>query len=212
MKLIDRTGERYGRLVVLERADDYVSPQGKHIVRWLCRCDCGKEAVISANDLRNGHAQSCGCLQAESRAKRRFKHGASVEGSESHHLYTTWSSMKQRCANANDKRYGGRGILVCPEWEDFEAFSQWALSHGYKHSLTIDRVDNDGDYAPDNCRFVDRATQNNNKSNNRFVECNGQRFTIAQWSRLSGTPQSTIINRLNAGRDPQTAIFAKSCR
>lgn len=126
-KLIDLTGQRFGRLVVVERADN--SADGR--ARWLCKCDCGKEIVTYGSWLRNGDTKSCGCLKLDMFIKRSTKHGG-----RNSKLYRTWSSMLQRCNNPNDKdysEYGGRGIKICKEWEtDFSAFQKWALANGYK--------------------------------------------------------------------------------
>lgn len=157
----DLTGKRFGRLVVIRRESEIGQK-----VRWLCRCDCGSEKVISAYELTSGNTKSCGCLQSESRHFNARKHGG--RGTR---LYNVWKAMRQRCNDPNHSsypHYGGRGIRVCAEWSDYQTFSEWAFANGYdpdapRGKCTIDRIDVNGDYEPSNCRWVDAATQNANR-------------------------------------------------
>lgn len=189
MSLIDLTGQRFGRLVVVKRVDH----EKKGQARWLCRCDCGKEKVVQSYDLRSGNTQSCGCQRQEN-----FTH--IVHGHSRKRVYAIWKGMKSRCFNENRKcykDYGGRGITVCDEWkDDFEVFYDWAMANGYSDDLTIDRKDSDGNYDPSNCRWADTLTQANNKGRNVFLEYNGETHTIAEWSRITGINAATIYNRV----------------
>lgn len=157
MKAIDLTGQRFGRLTVLERAEN----KGAYVC-WKCRCDCGIEKIIAGYCLKSGKTQSCGCLQIERTAEAHTTHGK-------YHtrLHGIWTDMKARCNNPNRKAYkdyGGRGITVCEEWHNsFETFYEWAMANGYSDDLTIDRIDNDKGYSPDNCRWATMADQNKNK-------------------------------------------------
>lgn len=193
-KLIDLTGQRFGRLVVVKRTDN--SADGK--ARWLCKCDCGQSKAVLGEYLKKGRTNSCGCIKSESSSKRFKKHGG-----RNSKLYRIWSNMKDRCNNPNCKAfsdYGGRGITVCKEWlADFSAFQKWAFANGYKEGLTIDRKDNDKGYYPDNCRWTDRKVQGNNKRNCRYITYKGQRKTVAEWSEITNIPHDTLLYRLNHG-------------
>lgn len=165
----DRTGDRFGNLVVMSRAQDYVAPNGKRHVRWLCKCDCGKETVVDVCQLVGGDTKSCGCLKEE-----KLKNGNRKHGGRKDRLYKVYANMKTRCYNVNSedyKYYGGRGITICDEWlADYAEFKRWAYKNGYDenapHGLcTIDRIDVDGNYEPNNCRWVDMSMQSKNRRN-----------------------------------------------
>lgn len=168
MKVVDITGKKYGRLTVVCRVGS--SPRGEAI--WLCRCDCGGEIVVRGTHLRNGNTRSCGCLGRETRVRNGHRRMHPIHNMSKSRLYGVWSGMKKRCnctSHRYYKNYGGRGISVCDEWaNDFQAFATWALSHGYdenapKGKCTLDRIDPDGNYCPENCRFADMEVQQNNR-------------------------------------------------
>jgi hypothetical protein len=162
-----------------DRDDRYASGELHH-VRWLCLCDCGTRRTVTAGNLVNGHSRSCGCTIGESAAVR-FR----VHGEHGTHLYWVWSSMIQRCTNPASrgwKSYGARGIGVGEEWRDFRAFRAWALEAGYREGLWIERLDNDGDYCPENCTWETPRRQANNTRTNRFVEAWGETKTLADWA------------------------------
>lgn len=160
-KIKDISGQRFGRLVVSGFSHRKQKAKGGGTLFWNCLCDCGGTIIVPGCHLRTGHTMSCGCLHGEGLAKRNHVHGDSAT-----RLYRIWSGMKKRCENQaciNYDHYGARGIRVCDEWRpDFPAFRFWARSHGYADNLTIDRVDNDGDYEPDNCQWLTRP-QNTSK-------------------------------------------------
>ena len=129
-------------------------------------------------------------------------------------IYNIWRSMRQRCNNpkcSNYKNYGGKGIKVCQEWEDFQTFHKWAMDHGYSEELTIDRTDVHGNYEPSNCRWVSYKEQANNKSNSRYIEVDGERHTISEWGDISGISSKTIWMRLKIGWTPKRAVTEPSC-
>ena len=191
-KRIDLTGRKIGKLTVIQYAGN---DKGKN-ARWECRCDCGRRTVVAGNHLRNGHTQSCGCLQRDRASSSNTKHGGSKT-----RLHKTWSGMKDRCLNPNNKayeRYGGRGITICDEWrDDFQAFYGWAMSNGYSDSLTIDRVDSNGNYAPSNCRWITNKEQQNNKRNNRYLTYNGETHMVKDWAKITGLNYKTILMRID---------------
>ena len=191
--LKDLIGQKFGKLTVLKRTANYVSKNGTtKRVQWLCRCDCGKEIVVASNNLTRGHTQSCGCIRKE---KQFFIHGLRHTK-----IYNVWNNIRQRCNNPNVKcysRYGGRGIKVCNEWQnDFLTFYEWAIQNGYKEGLSIDRIDNNGNYEPCNCRWVDNKTQSNNRRSNHFITYNGETHTVAEWSRKTGIKSTTLFERI----------------
>lgn len=190
MKRDDFVGARFGRLTVVSSSE---SDSNGHS-RWLCECDCGKRIVAYGTNLKRGLTTSCGCRRTEVTSKREKTHG--MYGTP---LYHSWSGMLQRCKNPNDKlyhRYGGRGIKVCDEWNDFENFHRWAVENGYESGLTIDRINNDDGYYPENCRWADRITQGNNTSQNHRVTYHGISKTIAEWARLFGLDYDVLYRRI----------------
>lgn len=198
-------GLKFGRLLVLERAEDYVASSGRHEVAVLCQCDCGNIKRIRASVLKNGSTKSCGCYKREVTVARTRTHGLTRS-----RIRKTWCSMIRRCENSTDKsyrNYGGRGIRVCDEWHDLETFVAWAYENGYSDDLTIDRIDSSGDYCPENCRWVDRKTQNNNTRRNHLITFNGETKTMAQWSESTGISYAAIKTRINrCGWTPERAL------
>ena len=184
----DLIGEKFGRLTVSEFAGIRTSPSGTKRKMWKCLCDCGAEKVVSEANLKNGSTKSCGCWKTSLLCKYNTTHGGAHD-----RLYEIWKSMKWRCSNPKDRRYstyGGKGVTVCEEWKNsYEAFKSWAYANGYDENAelgecTLDRIDNNGDYEPSNCRFANRITQANNTSRNHFVELNGCKMTIAEFARV----------------------------
>lgn len=206
-KLIDLTGQRFGRLTVIERAEDYISPKAQPQPAWLCRCDCGNIRTIVGHALRSGHTNSCGCIASE---KARVLGNTSTHGLSKTRLHKLWRGMKDRCYNPkcpSYPHYGNRGITVCEEWEqDFKAFYDWAMGNGYQEGLSIDRIDNDKGYSPDNCRWTTIAIQNRNKRNLRYVTINGITKTLAEWCRHYNVSSSIVYQRIRNGWTPEEAL------
>jgi hypothetical protein len=181
--LNDLTGQRFGRLLVLARG-----PDGTHRnKKWICKCDCGTEATIFRNALITGATQSCGCL--------RRKHGGKGTAE-----FSVWQGMRRRCLNQNEPaypRYGGRGIKICERWSDFANF--YADMGPRPAGMELDRIDNNGPYSPENCRWATPTQQSNNRRSNRLIDHNGRTLTIMQWSRETGIDRRTITQRLGNG-------------
>ena len=185
----DMTGFRFGRLTVLGRAPDKTTGK-KPKVMWRCRCDCGNETIVAGYALRGGTTVSCGC--------KIRKHGYSHK----ERLYTTWRNKRRRCNDPKNNRwdqYGGRGIRVCPEWNDYAVFREWAMSNGYADDLTIDRINVDTGYSPENCRWVRAKAQANNTTRNRYIAFRGKTLTLSQWAEELGISYGTINHRIQRG-------------
>lgn len=187
MRVIDRTGLRYGRLVALERLP--AKSKKDTNARWICRCDCGNPAVAYGQDLQRGKVKSCGCLNAE----RIRQHGMAHTPE-----YAIWQAMRQRCENPESDawdNYGGRGITVCAEWGKFERF--FADVGPKLPGQSLNRIDNDGGYCKENCEWTSTIVQANNTRRNRVMEFNGERRTLAEWAKWAGLTWYTLRSRLD---------------
>lgn len=205
-KLIDLSGQRFGRLTVIGRAGH--NSCGK--VTWHCKCDCGNVIDTVTQTLKSGVTQSCGCLQREKASKTATKHGGKHE-----RLYKVWLQMKNRCNNPNARgwmSYGGRGIRVCKEWQDsYESFRAWALANEYDETgergkCTIDRIDVNGNYEPGNCRWITIQEQQNNRRSNRRITFNGETHNLKEWEKLTGIKRQNIWERLELGWPVERAL------
>ena len=189
-RFIDMTGQEYGELKIISRAENLGG-----MTAWLCECSCGKRKIIRGSDIRYGRARSCGHLISESTKERLTTHGGKHT-----RLYNIWCGMKRRCNNANDERYpvyGGRGINVCDEWsEDFSAFREWALHNGYNDTLTIDRIDANRGYEPDNCRWTSQLEQVRNRTITFTYTFRGETKPVAEWAKLKNIPYTTLAWRV----------------
>lgn len=189
-KCIDLTGKRFGKLTVVS----FDHRKGTRAY-WKCVCDCGGNRIVGIDHLKNGDIVDCGCVNRKKNPPIHSKHGMSYT-----RLYTIWALMKARCVNQNRKeypRYGGRGIKLVDEWLEFQPFMEWAIGSGYSDELTLDRKDNDGNYTPDNCRWVTRLVQAYNKSNNRYITHNGETKTICQWAKEYNISYNVLKKRLD---------------
>lgn len=200
MKALDLNGKVFGRLTVIERAENSARGQS----RWRCLCECGNITVSVGAKLTSGKTHSCGCLGLENATKAKIKHGDSPYAQDKRaRLYHTWASMKRRCYNPNSQHYnyyGGKGVKVCPEWHDYRMFKEWALAHGYDESLQIDRVDSSGDYAPNNCEWVTA------KENKRRMWADRHTNNPEQFD-LAGRTFSRLIAIETVGKDKHGCIL-----
>jgi hypothetical protein len=180
----DLTGAKFNYLTIIKRVDNL---NGN--IMWLCRCDCGTEKIIRGSHITNHKTLSCGCYKDKNTSIRNTTHGKSNT-----RIYKSWAHMVARCNNPNDnayKHYGGRGITVCDEWTTFEGFYK-DMGSSYRDGLTIDRINNNGNYEPSNCKWSTYEEQGNNKRNNHIIEYNGISKSIAQWEKELGYPKDLI--------------------
>ncbi len=189
-KIKDISGQKFGRLTALYRLHNT-----KCRTRWLCVCDCGNLTEVKTVKLTTGHTRSCGCLQKEVTSTHFKKHGQSKT-----RLYKIWQGMKKRCYNSNDKAYnyyGGRGIKVCDEWlNDFQTFYDWSMNNGYNEHLTIDRIDVNGNYEPNNCRWVDYKIQNRNSRHNTLFTIDGETRCLSEWCEILNLNYKNVLARV----------------
>lgn len=213
-------GDKLGKLTIIGFDEDYVKPKGNsHIHKYICKCDCGNTVSVREDMLLYGHGpnkgptRSCGCIRINMFVDRNTKHGLGTT-----RLYKEYHSMMRRCnkPNSTQTRYKEAGIYVCDEWADQENykglinFYNWSMGNGYSDNLTLDRIDNDGPYAPWNCRWVPMTTQANNKSNNKFITFNGNTYTYAQWCRVLNLPAGTVCNEMLAHRPIEEIFYGTS--
>jgi hypothetical protein len=189
----DLLGKRFGKLVVIESVG--VNSHNEHL--WKCKCDCGNESIVNAYALVSGHTKSCGCLAADTSRKLFTKHGK-----YNSRLYRIYNNIKSRCYNEKHEHYfyyGGSDIAICDEWlgeNGFINFYKWSIENGYDDSLTIDRIKNDGNYSPDNCRWVTIKEQQNNKRNNSRYTYNGQTKTLSEWASYFGVKYGSFCTKV----------------
>lgn len=209
----DLVGQRFGRLQVVRLNGIKEVKRSYRINRyamWECVCSCGNSCIASTQNLKSGRTKSCGCLYLESIHDGNPKHNKSKT-----RLYRLYSGIKNRCYNTNEpsyKNYGGRGIVMCQEWADnFMSFYEWAIANGYNESLppsecSIERIDVNGNYCPENCEWVPVSQQGRNKRNTRYVTYKGKRMSVAEAAELSGVNSKTIYSRLARGHAPFVAL------
>ena len=192
----DLTGQKFSRLLVLERVEN--SKSGK--ARWRCRCDCGNEIIATGAHLLSGNTKSCGCWKKQRVLETNIKHGLAHSKA-----YWNWQAMKNRCYNPDFQQYadyGGRGITVYEPWRnDFAAFFNYVsrLEHFGEEGMTLDRIDNDGNYEPGNLRWISRKMQTRNRRNTIIVEYNGEKMALAEAAEKSGIKRGILQARYHAG-------------
>lgn len=190
MKLNDLTGKRFGHWVVISRAEN----KGHHTM-WNCKCDCGTEKSVYASHLTSGMSPSCGCMTRGAIGELNRSHGMSRT-----RIYEIWCGIKKRCENPNSSGfhiYGSREIKICDLWRhDFLEFYDWAIKNGYSKTLTIDRIDVNGDYCPENCRWVDAKTQSNNTRRTIIVNYNEESLSVKQLSEKIGVNYNRLLKAI----------------
>lgn len=195
------TGNKYGSLTVIKLVLDEPGKKKK----WLCRCDCGNETITTGSNLVGGRTKHCVSCGRKVVGEIHKTHGMTKT-----RLYYVWHSMKNRCENPKFKSYndyGGRGITLCKEWHDSKAFFEWAMNNGYKEGLELDRIDNAKGYCPENCRFITRTENANNKRNNKIIEFQGTTKTLAEWARFYGVHYKNLSRLLLKGYSMEDAII-----
>src|ERR1700756_1600251 len=195
----------FGRLTTVEATENRQ--------RWICRCECGNLVPVKIYSLHDGTSQSCGCFAQERQREANIKHGASI-GRKVKRLYNIWQHMRDRCRNPNNewfKNYGGRGISVCEEWagsECYPAFEEWALANGYADTLTIERIDYDGNYEPKNSTWIPKSEQSDNRRINVWLRAFGETKFIKDWGRdpRCRVSAQSLGRRIKQGWDAESAI------
>lgn len=197
-------GKKFGKLTVLSECKKRAN-NGK--IRYKCECNCGNITNVIGENLRRGITKSCGCLLKEIVSKRSTTHGK-----RDTRIYSIWCHMKARCYNINEPRYkdyGWRGIKICDEWlTDFMVFFDWAMSHGYNDTLTIDRIDVNGNYEPNNCRWITLKQQQENKRNSLKFTYKGETHCLREWCNILNINYKTVHKRIHVHKwDIEKALF-----
>lgn len=194
-KLIDLTGKKFHRWTVDSRAPN----KGKETA-WFCVCECGTKRSVNSQPLQNGLSKSCGCFCSEVSVK--LGKATATHGLSGTAMYAAWRNMRYRCNNKRAKAYpsyGGRGIKVCTEWDDFSTFHEWSMKNEYQEGLSIDRINNDDGYYPENCRWANYNEQSNNRRSSHYLTHNGKTLSATQWARELGLNAHTVFSRIRKG-------------
>ncbi len=204
----DLVNKRFGMWTVISRAQDRIIKGNRHIRYWNCVCDCGTQREVKEQSLTSGKSTACGCTR-----KDHLRIGASINnrthGMTDTRLYRIHRHIINRCTNPNDisyKNYGARGITVCEQWHSFESFASWALSSGYNDTLSIDRIDVEKGYSPENCRWATIEEQSRNKRNVLYYEFNGESHCLSEWAELFEMSYKKLWKRVHNGWDIETAL------
>jgi hypothetical protein len=208
--IIDRRGVRYGRLTVVDRAPNRFQAGGRSIIMWNCVCECGEKAVVQSDRLSSGKTQSCGCLNRETTSKHRRKYHSGFKGINEHRKeYVSWMGARVRVLGSKSPKYhnyGGRGIRMCERWlNSFEAFL-YDMGPSPK-GTSIDRIDNNGNYEPGNCRWATSQEQQRNRRVTVLISIGTLQKTAAEWAEVSGVPADRISSRIKRGWEPERAVF-----
>jgi len=197
-RLIDLTGQRFGRLIVLEKT---IKRKNRNVV-WKCLCDCGVIIFVRSDSLKSGITKSCGCFNKDRLKESNYKHGMHKTK-----IYKIWQTMMQRCYNQNNSayhNYGGRGIKVCKRWHDFNNF--YADLGDPEVGYSLDRIDNNGDYTPENCRWATRKEQARNRRSNKFLKYNGKIICLSEALEENGVKHDVFYHRIRLGWSIEKAL------
>jgi len=189
-------GERFNKLSIIKEVETVICAKTKFRM-VLCKCDCGNETTVRLTNLRSNHTKSCGCIRSSTTRKTQTKHGMSQT-----RVYRIWADIKQRCFNPKCKSYesyGARGITICDEWKDFINFYKWSKKSGYDDSLTIERIDVNGNYEPSNCKWIEVSEQNSNTSRTLRFQHQGSEKTLKEWSEYLDVNYQTLLGRIKRG-------------
>jgi len=200
MNFVNILNHKYGKLIVVER-DGHRNTR----VAWRCQCECGKIKQVTSNDLRTGKVISCGKPGCRVINYQAAHEAVITHGMSNTRLYRIWTGMKRRCNNLHE-HYSLKGITYCKEWEDFEPFKNWAIKAGYKDVLTIDRIDYNGNYKPENCRWATRKQQARNTSSNKLITFEGITRCMSEWAEIKNINYRTLTDRLRRGWPLERAL------
>lgn len=212
-KFRDLTDMEFGMLKVIKQAETRISPSGRKRIFWVCQCSCESKTIVEveAGNLTCGRQTSCGCVRNRKSSERLKTHGLANT-----RIHNTYTSMKQRCYNAKAQeyeQYGGRGIKICDEWlgeNGFHNFFDWSMKNGYRDDLSIDHIDNDGNYEPGNCRWADRFTQLNNRQNTLYYDIGNGKEPLAVLCKRYNLDRTMVWKRLKRGWTIKEALELES--
>ena len=203
-KITVSIGDTYNRLTIIRLF------KIKYIWYATCKCECGKVVEkIQVRSLISENTKSCGCYNLDMIIKRNTKHGHKTRNKKTDRLYSIWSDMRRRCSNTtrkDAKNYVLKHITVCEEWNDYNVFMEWALSNGYNDDLTLERIDNDKGYYPENCKWIPKSEQSKNRTSNHYITYNGKTQTLTDWSKETGIPRTTLTARLRRNWSIEDAL------
>lgn len=188
-------GKQYGKLTVVG-LDNVQFKHGKKNM-WVCKCECGKTKTMEPGNVLSGHSTTCGCGKTF--------HWATKHGESSSRLYSIWGKMCERCSTTTKemhKDYAGRGIRLCDEWKKYENFAAWAMKNGYSNGLSIERVNNNGNYCPENCIWIDRGLQARNRRTTHWVKYQGREMSLAEACEIAGMPYKQVFSRIKYAKWP----------
>lgn len=194
----DLTGRRFEHWLVIKQAEDRIQPNGEHVAQWECQCDCVNQTIQIVLGYRLRNKTSTRCRKCSNKA---IGDANAKDYRTKSRLYHIWWNMKTRCYSTCCERYssyGGRGIKMCDEWKNsYDCFRLWAMENGYSENLTIERIDVNGDYCPENCKWATTKEQGNNRRTNRNITFNGETHTLREWADIVDVPYHVLKGRLN---------------